>query len=82
MQVVTIQHDLKELDIYDQSKWSIISDKTHRYAVCTCLTWQVSRLYSVNAVLFLKNPFAPLNQHHFPVQIAVLLPLQIPSVCR
>ena len=41
LQVFSVQHDLKELGVHDQSKWSVISDKTH----------------SVNAVLFAKHAY-------------------------
>ncbi len=30
LQVLNVNHDLKELGVYDHSKWSVISDKTHR----------------------------------------------------
>ena len=30
LQVLNDNHDLKELGVYDQSKWSVVSDKTHR----------------------------------------------------
>ena len=39
LQVVSVQHDLKELGVHEHSKWSVISDKTH----------------SVNAVLFVRQ---------------------------
>ncbi len=68
LQVVSVQNDLKELGVSDQSKWIIISEKSHRLDLLIPAFFSFASpdfCRSINAVLFAKFPYAP-SSIHFP----------------